>query len=359
MSGKNNKTPAKKQQALVFHFAVRWSIEFNPKTLSMITNWMRETGDKFVFQAESTINDEGKRNPHYQGYIHLKNKRRPKALAVASNPALHGIEIRAASTAGQEHLRAYCMKDESRVAGPWSDKPIYMGKDLWPESRFLPWQKDLLLALRAEPDDRTMYWVHDAVGNKGKTKFAKFLAFKEAAVLLGYAQSADVLNLVSKLPGRKIYVWNLTRAKPAQLSELDLYSAMESIKDGAFINTKYETRQVLMDPPHVVVFANHLPKTAQISADRWNIMQITGTDTLVNVRDALNTTFIASPQREREPVQPQDNLFDPFADDEEAMRHHEEELEFHCSETQPPTQEEDWQAQEFDQEIEESQIWDL
>lgn len=276
------KKSEKTREANVFHFGLRWSVAHDPTNQAVLLGWLRSNADLYMVQAENTGD-----NPHYQGYFHLKNKRRPKALAIATNDTMRGVEIRAASTNGQEALRKYCMKEDTRVAGPWSDKPVYLGKDLWPESRFLPWQKELLVEFRKEPDDRTMHWVYDPVGNKGKTKFAKFLCYKMDAVLLGYAQSGDVLNLVSKMPGKKVYVWNLTRAKPAQLSELDLYSAMESVKDGAFINTKYETRMVLMNPPHICVFANHLPKTNQISSDRWRILQIDDNDRLVDIEDIL------------------------------------------------------------------------
>ncbi len=284
MSGKKDATPCSSREVQVFHFMLRWTSEHTAANLQLLKDYMRQHADKFVFQAEDTGD-----NAHYQGYFHAKTKKRPKALAIAANSTLNGVEIRAASTAGKEALAAYCMKQDTRVAGPWGDKKIYMGSDLWPEERFLPWQKQMLLNLRADPDDRTMFWVYDPIGNRGKTKFAKFLVFKEDAVVLGFANSADALNLVSKMPGRKCYVWNLTRAKPASLSELDLYSAMESIKDGLFINTKYETKMVLMDPPHIVVFANHLPKQQHISADRWSIMQIDAdTNHLTSVRQILS-----------------------------------------------------------------------
>jgi len=136
------------------------------------------------------------------------------------------------------------------------------------------WQKQMLELIKQHPGDRTMHWVYDPIGNNGKTKFVKYIAFKHDAVGLAYGHSTDVLNLVSKLSGRRVYAWNLTRAKPANLSELDLYSAMESVKDGFFINLKYETAQVLMNPPHVIVMANHLPKRAHISADRWKMHEI-------------------------------------------------------------------------------------
>ena len=254
---------------------------------ALIMSWIRENADKYIFQAEDTGD-----NPHYQGYFHTKKKSRAKTMAIAANDCLLGVEIQPCSCAGLDALKKYCMKDATRVDGPWSDKPIYLGKDLWPEERMPPWQRTMLDIIKKEPDDRTMYWIYDPVGNNGKTKFIKTLVYKYDACNLGYAHSGDVLNLVSKLPGLKVYAWNLTRSKPAQLSEQDLYSAMESVKDGIFINTKYETSRVLMNPPHVLVFANHLPKTQHISTDRWKIMGFDEQQQLVDV-DAI----LQAPQR--------------------------------------------------------------
>jgi len=354
MSGSKKASPCPSREVQVFHFMLRWTSEHTSANLLLLQTYMRLHADKFVFQAEDTGD-----NAHYQGYFHAKVKKRPKAMAIAANSTLNGVEIQAASTNGREALAAYCMKQDTRVAGPWGDKKIYMGADLWPEERFLPWQKQMLLNLRADPDDRTMFWVYDPIGNRGKTKFAKYLVFREDAVVLGFANSADALNLVSKMPGRKVYVWNLTRAKPASLSELDLYSAMESIKDGLFINTKYETKMVLMDPPHIVVFANHLPKQQHISADRWSIMQIDAdTNHLTSVRQILSEHAAAMPlprtfsQASTLPATP----VDPFAtsvDDEAAFVAAEEareNYELRCDELDegrvPDDTEQEWAAQD-------------
>ena len=253
----------------VYHHSLRWSVPHTEDNRLMLLDMLRTKSDKFIFQAEYTEN-----NPHYQGYFHTKQAIRSRTLAVELNDSLRGIEISPSSTNGLTALKDYCLKEQTRVAGPWADRKIYMGADLWPQEKHPPWQKALFKLLTGPPGDRFMYWIYDPVGNNGKTKFIKWLVYKHKALGLGYGHSTDVLNLVSKFQGRDIYCWNLTRAKPASLSEMDLYAAMESVKDGFFINTKYETDQILMDPPHVVVCANHIPKFNEISHDRWKIFRI-------------------------------------------------------------------------------------
>lgn len=257
------------RQNQVYHFAFRYSIQHDQHVKNQLITWLRGVADRFIFQAEDTKN-----NPHYQGYFHTKTKKRPRQLAISVNDQFRGIEIQPASNNGKNALQEYCMKEDTRVAGPWADKRLYLGKDLWPEAKMPEWQRHMLQHFSTEPDDRTMYWVYDPVGNNGKTKFIKYLAYKKDALGLAYGHATDILNLVSKFQNKWIYAWNLTRTKPANLSELDLYAAMESIKDGFFINTKYETAQVMMNPPHIMVCANHLPNLQHISRDRWVLYEI-------------------------------------------------------------------------------------
>lgn len=263
-----SKDEKKAAPSQVYHHSIRWSVPHTTENKDKFLTFMKRVCDKFIFQAEMTI-FEGKENPHYQGYGHTKAKIRSKTLAVNNNEDFEGIEIRQASNNGKATLQGYCMKQDTRVAGPWADRVLYLGADLWPEEKMPKWQQSMLAKFAEHPGDRKMVWIYDSGGNNGKTKFIKYLAYKHNAIPLGYGHATDLLNLVYKFQGKRIYAFNLTRSKPANLSELDLYSAMESVKDGLFINTKFETGVVLMNPPHIMVCANHIPKYNQISADRW------------------------------------------------------------------------------------------
>lgn len=259
----------KTQEGPVYHHSIRWSVQHTTENRDKFQKWLRNNCDKFIFQAEDTVN-----NPHYQGYCHTVIKNRSTTLARGANDDLRGVDIRPASTNGLTKLKTYCMKDETRVDGPWADKRLYLGQDLWPIERWPDWQRSLFEKLQSNPDDRTLRWIYDPLGQNGKSKFLKYLSYKWDSLALGYGHSVDTLNLVSKFPNKQHYGFNLTRCKPSNISELDLYAAMESIKDGHFINLKYETAEIIMCPPHVTVFANHLPKMHMVSLDRWKIFEI-------------------------------------------------------------------------------------
>lgn len=254
----------------VYHHAIRWSAEHNDATVKKMQDFCKLHADKWIFQAECTENN-GKRNPHYQGYMHTKLKIRSKQLAKESNDICRGIEIQPASSAGLAALRSYCMKEETRVAGPWANRRLYRGQDLWGEEKMLPWQRQLLAILRAPPKNRKIYWIFDPVGENGKTMFSKYLTYKEDALVMGYGHAGDNYNLVSKFQNLPVYVFDLTRTRPKSLDDSELYSCMEGIKNGMFNNLKYETARVVMCIPHVVIFSNHLPRIDTMSRDRWVI----------------------------------------------------------------------------------------
>ena len=266
----------------VWHLSGRWSLPkdgsiplevFKNNYKDLISAFKMFGIDKFVFQLEMTVGDEPEReNWHYQIYAHVAEKIRPKTLGQRMNDEFRGIEWSHASTAGRVALEKYCMKHDTRQAGPWADKRIYMGKDL--PTTLKRWQQQLKDYVTAPPDDRTLLWITDKSGGNGKTKFAKYMAFHHDGIPLGYGNAGDILNLVYKFQGKNLYMFNLTRTKPAVFSSQDIYSCLESIKDGMFINTKYDTGFVLMDSPHVVVFANQDPDQEHCTADRWSVHQL-------------------------------------------------------------------------------------
>lgn len=49
------------------------------------------------------------------------------------------------------------------------------------------------------------------------------------------------------------------------------YGGMEEIKNGCFFSSKYEGGMVLMNSPHVIVFANQPPDEGMMSKDRWKV----------------------------------------------------------------------------------------
>lgn len=251
----------------VFRIACRWSVEHNETHQKKLSDLFKRIAKKWIFQAEDT-----KDNPHYQCYIDLHKKDRPKSLAISLNDEFIGIDMQHASEAGISALKNYCMKDESRVAGPWADCKIYMGADL--PKVWRPWQNKFLELCQEDPSDRKITWIYDPVGENGKSKVTKFLEWKKQALGLAYSSTKDLLCEIVNEPPMGIYIFDLTCTKPKDAAEADLYAAFEQLKNGNVRSSKYVPKRLLMDPPHVFVMSNTLPRTELMMKNRWTVYEI-------------------------------------------------------------------------------------
>lgn len=256
---------------------------------------LKELGaDKYIFQLEDSYITKTKdeleeikakypaplvaptHNLHFQVFFHLKNKKRVTHLIKMNNESeFKGMHMRPASAKGVNALSEYCMKAESRVAGPWSDSPLYLGADLITRDQMSKQQSNFLNYLDAcdpvKHSHRCIEWIYDPVGGSGKSAFKKWCQYHRKWVGFTYAAAKDILYIVSKFPNRRVYFFNLSKTRSSEVSENELYAALESVKDGDFLSTKYIPEQIMMNPAHAVVFANHVPKAGTLTRGRLRV----------------------------------------------------------------------------------------
>lgn len=131
-----------------------------------------------------------------------------------------------------------------------------------------PWQQGLNTILNGEPDDRTIHFVVDPVGNSGKTWFAHY-----------YDQLHDRVQVIQ--PGRKAdmsFVLDATirtlfvDAPRSKQGEFIQYDFLEDIKNGYVFSSKYESRVKQLGKVHVCVMMNEMPDMTKLSNDRYNII---------------------------------------------------------------------------------------
>jgi len=130
-----------------------------------------------------------------------------------------------------------------------------------------PWQEDLRQRLSEPPDDRTILWIYDPAGRKGKSKMSDWIVAhmegQELGVLPDYYRYAQAIN-----PSKKIFIIDCPKS---QIGEFN-YAILEKIKDCSVRTPMYEGIQKYLHPNHVVVFSNHMPDATQYSADRLEIV---------------------------------------------------------------------------------------
>lgn len=205
---------------------------------------------------------------HIQGYIEYKN---PVSFN-SMTKQYEGAHIEKAKM--PKNLMEYCMKHESFVE-PFRflkgfPKPVI---DPLEGKQLKHWQIEILQYIKGEVNEREILWYVDLLGGKGKTSLAKSICInnpKRALYLSG--ASKDVKHgVVEFLQGNdnelKVAMFDFCRSHDGFVS----YQALEEIKNGIFFSSKYESKQVIFNSPHVIVFSNFKPDLTKLSEDRWNV----------------------------------------------------------------------------------------
>lgn len=217
--------------------------------------------ETYVFQEETGENG----TPHLQGYIGFKKRVRP--FNIFKNNKIHWEICRDIQSSIY-----YCQKEETRTGKIYSTMPVTR-VDTRLKS-FVPreWQSNLYEELMTEPDDRTITWVVDVEGGKGKSLFCKWLNWKHPEFLsITMNKSADILTVVEET--YKGYLIDLPRSYDTKYTP---FNAIEQIKNGYVTEGKLKSKARVLNfaPPHVVIFSNQSPNLDKLSMDRWKIIKL-------------------------------------------------------------------------------------
>jgi len=148
-----------------------------------------------------------------------------------------------------------------------------------------PWQTNALASLDGQ-DERTVLWIMDSTGGKGKTFLAKWLCVVRDAFYVEGGKKADISFAYQMQP---TVVFDLCR----QSEEFVNYGTIESFKNGMMFSPKYHSSMKVFKPARVVVFSNWAPDRSKLSADRWNIIDLDRKSMHEQVRSAhISSDFI-------------------------------------------------------------------
>lgn len=208
--------------------------------------------------------------PHIQLFIKMKKKVRFQYFKNYGFPETVHWEVAKAKT--DALAIAYCFKDDTHPHGSlrWAKgckvpKPIAVITN----EEMVTWQRQLIEYVKRAPDVRRTLWIWSTTGGVGKTRIAKYLAVKEGAMVFN-GKGADVFNGIIQWHEKKgewpeIMVMNVPLVSKDYVS----VTALEAIKDGMFYSGKFEGGQCLMNPPHLIVFANTPPPYDKMTENRF------------------------------------------------------------------------------------------
>lgn len=296
--------------------AKNWVFTLNNPTTLEFDILQTQLSDPDLFTYTIFQKEQGQEEtPHFQGFVQCKTKR-----SLASLKALLGNRMHLEKMRGLSHQAAdYCRKEEGRLEGPWefgaitgkgqrsdlreflevvSKKPNITNLELLtdfpeilakyprfvttaintyqeatiPYTEFTPrvgWQSDLANELSAIPNPRTVTWYYDAIGNNGKSYFARNYrdGYGQRGFLVTGGRHSDIYYAYKR---ESIVFFDMARVSEDKVP----YEVMENLKNGGFLSTKYESIWKNFNVPHVIVFANFKPDELKLSADRWNIITI-------------------------------------------------------------------------------------
>lgn len=157
--------------------------------------------------------------------------------------------------------------------------PIYLGEDLIEiTSCPFPWQQTLNHILANEVHPREIMWVFDPMGETGKSTYVKYHVFKQKAHVLSWDSQRDLFFARRSNKDKRIVFFDFTRSTPKFVDTNEIFSSIESIKNGLMFSAKYESNDVITAIPHVVCMSNYLPSDPSLlSTDRWLLTRIRST----------------------------------------------------------------------------------
>lgn len=255
----------------------------------LLDRFLKTFNDSYVFQIEVGENTHRK---HYQGCFRCKIRIRQQTLlkkfvdefsTLANNLTI----TRMCGT--WDEAMSYSSKTETAVPNTLilsKDLQNYDGKEinfLANHDNRYPWQSSLISILYDKgeisiqtPDDRSIIWITDKKGNSGKSKLVKYLCFNSNDIVkISFGTAGQLRSSVISIGPRKVYIVDIPRTLGEDDSIPALISALEDIKNGYIVSAMYgKHQQLMMDPPHIVIFTNADCPHNMMSADRWKSYNI-------------------------------------------------------------------------------------
>lgn len=261
---------------------------------------------------------------HYQGRFSLFKKKRTTECAKLFTDT--GIHVSPTSNNAREGPAFYCMKADTRIEGPWTEKdykePKIPTKQLQVSGileNLYPWQQELRERV-SHFDMRTIHMVICTKGDEGKSLFAEYMEFiDEAFEVPPFSCMEDIMQCVMGVPPSKTYLIDLPRALPKNRMA-SFFAGIESLKNGVMYDKRYHFKKRRIDRPCIVVFSNKEPNKYYLSLDRWRLWTISADKRLIDYCWSKN----ASNEEEEVVDEEQDDEEEGYANQEEEQNGHQE-----------------------------------
>lgn len=276
-----------KSETIVWDFRCNEEMFFDNYALS---KFLHKIGKKFTFQLEQ--GDSGTEYRHWQGRVSLwKAKRKPALMNMIKGmgePVFNYLK----PTSTKEHLKTafYCMKEDSRIDGPWTDKDeaAYIPKQ-YRNIKLYDWQEQVINSGK-EFNSRRIDCIVDVKGCNGKSTIASMGDLLYGFIDLPLSHDGEKLIysacdiLIAKQEREpKLMFFDMPRAFSKDKMN-GIYTALESIKKGKLWDMRHQYKEWWFDSPRIWIFSNEFPSEELLSRDRWKFWEITEDKKLVDYK---------------------------------------------------------------------------
>lgn len=246
------------------------------KIIEKLTAWC----NKWVFQLEKSENGY----EHFQGRFNMFKPKRIELAQKIWQELLPSIHISPTNNACKTFN--YVMKEDTRIAGPWSDdQPVkklttqlvdFLEKDL------LPWQEKVI-ELTREQDFRTIHVILDNIGNNGKSLMIEYIEYMGWGYEIPpFNRFEDIMQACYDIPDQRCYLFDMPKGMKKE-KLYSFFSGLECLKNGTVYDKRYAFKKRRMNRPQVIMFTNTFPDVSLMSLDRWKIHRITQNNELEDV----------------------------------------------------------------------------
>lgn len=246
-----------------------------------LRDFFNQNSENYVFQLELT----GDSNYHFQGRINLKVKKRCSEFAKQIEAAFPEMFYRINCSPTSVHCTNfnYVMKPETRISGPWANKPLFLGRSILSENQLQHWHHRVIMLLRdydlTPLEFRKLINITDTQGGGGKSSLVRHLSFyyeQDTSYVDIWGTLSQISNSIVGEGARKMYLVDLPKAFQASSTKFSgdkveqLASLLERVKDGGPLKGTMRGgfKQLLFDPPIVLLFSNWSVNSGCFTADR-------------------------------------------------------------------------------------------
>lgn len=252
----------------VFTLNEQADVKIDAGTICGLKAALKEHAKKWIFQHEK--GEEGR--DHLQGRVSFIKKLRHKDVVKLIRREWN---IYWAVERDEERSGFYACKEDTRVAGPWSDRDraVYIPRQLR-GIELQGWQAELRGDLK-KWDSRSIHFVVDKNGGIGKSTFVTYMCIKEenCFAIPNTCQTADdMMQYACKIVGdakeNVVFMLDVPRSV-VDKSWGKWLSCLEALKNGHLYDHRYTATVKWIDCPGICVFANELPPDDMLTSDRW------------------------------------------------------------------------------------------